>query len=537
MEDQSNPELELRDYLRVLRRRRFVLFGGAAMVVASALVASFLQIPLYEAKASVLLQPRSRESLFDPSTGQRNDPVRALQTEIQVLESDPVHAAVRRRLGSDDRIRATPVGQTDVIEVKATSTDPRRAAAVVNAHAKAYIDFRRKQAVSDLLAAGQEIQSKIGELETQIARATMEASGKAGPGTTLSPQRDALVQQQALFKQKLDQLQVDAALKTGGAQLVTPASVPTTPVRPKPVRNAVVALAVGLVFGVGLAFLFEYLDDSIKTKEDADLAAEGLPTLGLIPAVAGWKERDRAFLVSLAQPKSPAAEAYRTLRTSIQFLTLDRPLRTLQVTSPSATEGKSTTIANLAVALAQAGERVVVVCCDLRRPRIHHFFGLSNEVGFTSVLLGDVPLSSALQEVPGQDNLLLLASGPTPPNPSELLAGKRTVEVLTALQATAHIVLIDCPPVLPVTDAAVLSNRVDGTLVVATAGRTTRKQLQRTVEVLRQVNAPLVGTVLNGVTEDSGYGYSYRYHYTYYGGGHHAEQRTPTGQQEAPTNV
>ncbi|HUP70142.1 MAG TPA: CpsD/CapB family tyrosine-protein kinase [Acidimicrobiales bacterium] len=131
---------------------------------------------------------------------------------------------------------------------------------------------------------------------------------------------------------------------------------------------------------------------------------------------------------------------------------------------------------SLAVALAQAGQRVVIVCCDLRRPRIHEFFGLSNAVGFTSVLLGDTPLSAAIQKVRGQERLAVLASGPIPPNPSELLSGRRTVEVLTAVQAEADIVLVDCPPVLPVTDAAVLSSRVDATLLVATAGETTRKE-------------------------------------------------------------
>src|SRR5439155_23031319 len=130
--------------------------------------------------------------------------------------------------------------------------------------------------------------------------------------------------------------------------------------------------------------------------------------------------------VTLTEPSSSAAEAYRTLRTSIQFMGLDRPLRTLQVTSPSASEGKTTTLANLAVALARAGQRVVMVDCDLRRPRIHDFFGVSNEVGFTSVLLGEVPLSEAVQEVPGERLMMLLASGMLPPNPSELIASERT---------------------------------------------------------------------------------------------------------------
>jgi capsular exopolysaccharide synthesis family protein len=296
---------------------------------------------------------------------------------------------------------------------------------------------------------------------------------------------------------------------------VTQAAAPTSPIRPTPVRSAGVATIVGLILGVGLAFLFEYLDDSIKGREDMERAVGGLPVLGLVPLVANWKDRRRPMVVSIAEPKSSAAEAYRALRTSVQFMGLDRPLRIVQMTSPAASEGKSTTLANLAVALAQAGERVVMVDCDLRRPRIHHFFGLSNDVGFTSVLVGDNPLSSALQTVEGQDRLRLLASGPIPPNPSELLSGRRAAEIFSALQSESDIVLVDCPPVLPVTDATVLAGRVNATLLVATAGTTSRSALQHAYASLRQVDAPIIGTVLNGITSEGGYGFGYRYQYGY----------------------
>jgi capsular exopolysaccharide synthesis family protein len=192
---------------------------------------------------------------------------------------------------------------------------------------------------------------------------------------------------------------------------------------------------------------------------------------------------------------------------------LDRPMRTIQITSSNASEGKTTTLTNLGVVLARAGQRVILVCCDLRRPRLNTFFGLPNTVGFTSVLLGDTPLSAAMQQVPGEQRLLLLSSGPLPPNPSELLSSKRTTELLAALQANCDVVLIDSPPVLPVTDAAVLAGRVDATLLVATARTTTLRELTRAAEILRQVDAPLIGTVLNGITDEEGYGYSYSYEY------------------------
>ena len=496
---EQESEFDLRDYLQVLRRRKGLIIFVVALAVMASLVVTNLQTPVYAGTAEVLLQPRSTEFLFDPTGGQRLDPARAIQTEIRLLESQPVRAAVREKLGSVPPVSARPLDQTDVIEVTAESIDPALAAATANAYATAYIEFRRKQAVDDILAASEQIQTKIGDLQKLIDQAPPN-------------QKDALVSAQAVFRQKLDQLQVDGALKSGGAQLVTPAATPTEPVKPRPLRSAVTALVVGLMLGVALAFLRDYLDDSVKDKDDFERVVPDVPVIGMIPAVNEWRDRNDAVVISATEPKSAAAVAYRTLRTGVQFLGLERPMGIVQVTSANAQEGKTTTIANLAVALANAGERVVVVCCDLRRPRIHDFFGLSNEIGFTSVLLGKVPLSGALQEAPNQPRVYVLASGPLPPNPSELLSSRRTVEVLTSLRAEADIVLLDAPPVLPVTDALVLSGRVDATLLVCVAGATARKEVARAAELLRQVDAPLVGAVLNGVSERGAYGDSYQYY-------------------------
>jgi capsular exopolysaccharide synthesis family protein len=353
------------------------------------------------------------------------------------------------------------------------------------------------------------LQKQIDDLDRQVNNAASAA--QEGVRRSVQPAKDAIFGQQALFRQKLDQLQVDAALKSGGAQLVTRASPSSSPVSPRPVRSAIIAGFLGLLLGIGLAVLIDYLDDSVKTKDDLERILPKVPVIGLIPAVPGWRPTDKPRVVSLDEPTSAAAEAYRTLRTSVQFLALEQPLRSLQVTSPGAEEGKTTTLANLGVALASAGHRVVIVCCDLRRPRVHEFFGLDNSIGFTSILLGSVPLSSAIQPVRRQPGLSILPSGQVPPNPSELLTSARTLEVFTSLQAEADIVLVDSPPVLPVTDALVLSGRVDATLVVSVAQVTTKKELARAIELLQQVDAPIVGTVLNGVTAEGAYGYDYRY--------------------------
>lgn len=523
---QESPELELRDYLRVLTRRKWIICLVTLLVTAAAVVASLAQTPVYQGTAEVLLQSKASESLFDPNSGVRNDPTRAIQTEIQVLRSRPVRDLVRERIGNAPKVAASAVGQTDVLEVRAQSTDPEKAALIANTYATSYIEFRRTQAVDDLLAAAEQIQSKIIDLQGQIdgaapvpASTTATTARGAAPTTTVAAdvatRRASLQQQQALFRQKLDELQVDAALKSGGAQLVTPAAAPTSPIRPTPLRNAIVALAVGLMLGVGLAFLREYLDDSLTGKDEVERAAPGVPVLGLIPELKTWKDHEAAVLVSIAEPHSPAAEAYRGLRTSVQFLGLDRSIKIIQMTSPSQAEGKSTTIANLAVGLAGAGQRVVLVDADLRRPRIHEFFGLSHDVGLTSILVGDSQLAGALQHVPGVPRLYLLPSGPIPPNPSEMLGSERMADLLKSLAEHADVVLIDCPPVLPVTDARVLSHRIDATLLVVSAGATKQAQLRRAVELLGQVEAPLLGTVINGVSDASAYGYGYGGSYRY----------------------
>jgi capsular exopolysaccharide synthesis family protein len=474
-----------------------MIAASALVITVPALVISLLTTPVYSAQAEVLLQSRTSETLFDPTTSLPTDPRRQVRNEIRVVSSAPVRAAVETQLGPVPKATARAVGASDVISVSVRSTDPARAAVVANAYATSYIEHRRKQAVDDVLAATRQVQSKMSELQQQIDAATAGA------------QRESLVASQGLFKQKLDQLQVDGALKQGGAELVTSATVPSSPVSPRPLRTGLVALLFGVGIGVGLALLRELLDDSVRTKADFERLVPDVPVLGLIPVVSTWRGKDGPYLVSLEERTSPAAEAYRTLRTSVQFIGLDQPVQTLQITSANTQEGKTTTLANLGVALARSGPTVAIVCCDLRRPRVHEFFGLPNDVGFTSVLLGKVPLAGAVQEVPAQARLSLLSSGPLPPNPSELLSSRRTVEVLGSLQAEYDIVLIDAPPVLPVTDSLILSGRVDATLLVVVAGSTSRREVARAMELLRQVDAPVVGAVINGAETEDLHGYTY----------------------------
>jgi capsular exopolysaccharide synthesis family protein len=239
--------------------------------------------------------------------------------------------------------------------------------------------------------------------------------------------------------------------------------------------------------------------------------------------VPSWR-RKKPLVVTVAEPNSPAAESYRSLRTSLQFARQEQQLRSLVVTSPGASEGKTATLANLGVVFAQAGERVVLVSCDLRRPRIGAFFGLDEQAGLTGVLLDQRTLEETILPVPGFDRLSLLPAGPVPPNPAELLDSARARDIFTRLRDQYDLVLIDSPPVLPVTDAAILSRHADATLMLAAAGQTRRSDLHRAVEKLDQVGVTILGTVLNKVTRQTGryYGYGYGYTSKYYGAGAHA---------------
>jgi capsular exopolysaccharide synthesis family protein len=512
-------EHDLGHYLRVLRRRRLTIALAFEVVVGTALGAALLESPMYAATAEVLLRPNPSEVAI--TAGQQNTSAKGqtIATEIRLLQSKPVRDRVRAEIGVAPAVRATQLEGTEFIAVRAEHRRPESAAQIANTYAKEFIDYRRDQTIEGYSALSARLTEQIAHDEGRID----ELNGLLafidpikGPTTTerqLLTERDSLQRTVSTKSDSLEQLRADAEAAAGAAQLVTPASAASQPFKPAPLRTGVLAAIIGLCFGIGLAFFVDFLDDSVKSREDIERHTGGVPLVGLVPAVPGWKDRERAMLISHDQPASVSAEAYRSIRTAIQFLALDKAFRTLQVTSPAAREGKTTTLANLAVALAAAGKRVCVVCCDLRRPRVHEFFGLSNEFGFTSVVLGDAQLSTAVQPVPAIPRLFLLASGPLPPNPAELLGTSKASAVLQALQEEFDMILIDCPPVLPVTDAAVVSHLVDATLLVATAGTTSRRALGLATGVLRQVDAPLIGTVLNGISGQPGYGYGSSYEY------------------------
>ena len=303
--------------------------------------------------------------------------------------------------------------------------------------------------------------------------------------------------------------------------IVSKAEVPLQPIRPQVLRNSLLAALAGTLFAAGAAFLVEYLDDTVKTPDDAQEA--GLGVLATVQR-AGTNVKSPQELFALSQTRSPVAEAYRTLRTNLQFSSLDRPLRCLVVTSALATEGKTTTAANLAVVMAQAGKRVVLVDADLRRPAVHRLFGLPNQGGLTDALVGEPAALNTFLRATAVENLRVLTSGPIPPNPQELLASQRMGDLLQRLAGEADAVLIDTPPSLMVADANVLAACTDGVLLVVNADRTRRVAVQQATEGLRQVGANVVGGVLNMVDVRRGRGAGYYSYYGYYSSHYYGDE-------------
>ncbi len=306
---------------------------------------------------------------------------------------------------------------------------------------------------------------------------------------------------------------------------LTDAKRPSSPSRPNHLRDGILAGIVGLLLGFGAAFLRDYVDDSLRGVEDVERQS-GATLIGVIPHVIhdrpddkkrGRSGRDaREYLVAEDDPKAPATEAYRTLRTNLLFMSATGPLRVVLVTSPLQGEGKSTTAANLAAVLSQAGQRVLLVGADLRRPSIHKFFGLSNRVGLSSVLSGQAEITVAVQD-PGIRDLRVLPGGPVPPNPAELLGSPRMRKFLEDVKEVADWIVLDGPPVLGLADALVLSAVSDGSLMVVNEA-TNRRILSHARDQLAKVQTRTAGAVLNNFGPAFSYYYSdyYAYSTAYY---------------------
>ena len=352
---------------------------------------------------------------------------------------------------------------------------------------------------------------------------------------------------------KLKEAEISSGLKSSNIRIVDPAMVPSAPSRPAKARNIALAFLVGLVGGIGLALLREYMDNTVKTPDDIETLV-GLPSLAVVPAFEGHEgtvtrsgffktassngHQKRIELVAQHLPKSQMSEAFRALRTALLLSQADRPPQVILVTSALPREGKTTAAANLAVTLAQLGDKTVLVDADLRKPGVGRLLNLGSAKypGFSSYLAGVSTLDVVIVPHPLIPNLAAIPTGPLPPNPADLLSSHRLVEAIVELRKKYKFVVIDSPPIMAATDAVILSVQTDGVLLVVRSGQTPKEAFTRARELLVSVKAPMLGVVLNAVDSSApDYYYSYRYYPYSYGYG--PQEALETRHEDSPAHV
>jgi polysaccharide biosynthesis transport protein len=500
-----------------------VLAAGAAFGVSS------IWPKTYE--ATTRLNVGQSLSAVNPDYTQVLVSQRLSTTYATVATTRPILDAVIAKLGLDvttddllKRVRADAPLDSTLLSITAQDADATRAAAIANALAAQLM--AASPAIQGRQAAFQaSIDSDIAATQDQITSTQAKLEALSGL-TSRTPAQDADL---ATLEGRLVSLRATYATllsfsSTNVSNLLTvvePAVAPPSPISPKPLLNTLLAAILGFMLAAGVAFIADYLNDAIKDSDEVQEIA-GLSTLGTIARMKGDRARSEIYrLAALLYPRSSAAEAYRTLRTNIEFASVDRQIRTLLITSSMPGEGKTITAANLAVVFAQAGRRVLLIDADLRKPGVHLVFDISNTHGLTTLLRSDDVSLDAIAQVTEQDNLRVLTTGPLPPNPAELLGSQRMRAILERLKAGSDLVIFDSPPLQAVTDSAILSSFVDGTLFVIDAGHSRRGAIRQGREALAKAGANVLGAVLNRLPARARSDYA-----PYYGGYFGPEQGT-----------
>jgi len=433
------------------------------------------------------------------------------------------------------QVSAGPIAGTQLIEIRVVDTNPQRAKVLADEIAHQLILQSPTPSGAQEDQRRQFINSQLTDLEKQIdqAKSDIEELQKS-IANEVSARRIQDIQNQIAARQtQLNIWQTNySSLLTvakGGANYLSvfePASVPTTPISPKTELNMLLAASIGLLLAVGAAFLMEYMDDTIKDPDDVQRVLK-TSALGVIARIHPIIHSGDA-VIAATHPKASISEAYRVLRTNIQFAALGNPATSLLITSAGPQEGKTTTVANLGVTIAQAGKRTLLVDTDLRRPSLHKLFSVPNKHGLTNLLLVEQPDVAAVAQPTAVPNLFVLPSGPQPPNPAELLASKRMDALISLCKEHFEAILYDSPPVLAVADASILAAKIHEVVLVVDAGRTRSDVARRAKETLDNSGAKFLGVALNRLSlRSSGYGYYYYYYYYYSSDGDQRKRKKP----------
>lgn len=521
-----DDELELTDYLRILRRRWPWVLLPFLTVVGMATAFTVNQPPRYCSTAQVLIADSEAQVAIQ---GDSNVFVasRDLANEINVAYSDTVRGEVVSQLGRDPEVGVTGDADSDVLWFEGCGSTADEATLYANTWANVYVATKQQQAADSIRSAvggfqdrltelrlrRQEVRGPLDTLEDRLA----SAGETAQPGLRAQVDRlraDLAVElglidaQFETIASTITLLELDSELaRTGTARVTQIAAPPSAPSNAPLSRNLILGGVIGLILGAAAALLVENLDRSIKTADDI----VGVPVLGSVPRPGRDLAGVDLSLATMNYTGSLVAEGYQKVRTALEFALLGRKITSLLITSPDQAEGKTTTSANLAWAMSAVDHRVVLADVDFRRPRIHDVFGCPPEPGLSDNLLHGTPLNKlALRVDDERSNMVIIPTGAQPPSPGDFVASPAFSGLLRNLEAEADLVILDSPPVLPVSDALSIARQVDGVIVAARAGKTSTGDLTRAVESLRAVGADVLGVCLIGVKADhTQYGYGY----------------------------
>lgn len=546
LDTQARSDIDLHAVLLLLRRRWLTILMVGAVCIVGQWVVTERKTPIYRTESRLLVNTAGTTA---GSTAAPVDPGRALSNEVALLEGDEIKNQVAKATGREISVSANLGGEGDGLVIFKEGPDPEAITADVRDFAEAYLEIRNVGDKAEAQAQEEVLTEELGRINLRIEEAQQplkeldarlvetddrDASillqrERAELQQSLDQQLAPLSQTRINLQYQLTQLSAAAANLVDRVELVNQATEPKTPVRPNLRKDLIVATAAGILLGLGIALAREQLDDRVKSRLDLDADFPEIATLASIP-----EHRDPEQIVAISKPRSQPAEGYRKLRTALDFLSLEHQIRTVVVTSAVPGEGKTTVASNLAAVAAQSGRRVLIVGADFRVPTLHHGFGVSNETGLTSALLGEGELSELIRPG-GTRGLFVLPAGPTPPNPAELLRWPRTKQILGALADSFDLVVIDTAPVLPVADPLELSDVADATLVVVRPGLSRRRQVRRAVDTLEQVHAPLAGFVMNADVNEEGY--AFRYGYGRGKGGYYGPSADVHGEVDTPIPV
>lgn len=518
-ESEGELSIDVRRYLALAWHWAWLIVLATVLAAGAAYLITRQMTPVYQASTTLLINEAPSNKTADYNALLTSE--RQARTYAQLMSKRPVLEAVIGQLGLDlnpdalhEMVSINLVRDTQLIVIDVQDTDPERAAQIANTLVIVFSDQLQATQASRFASSKDSLQKQIGDVETQI-EATRDQIQAAQDADETARLETRLTQHQQTYNNLImsfEQVRMAEAQTLSGVAQVEPAITPRAPIRPNVFQNTILAGLVGLMLAAGLIFALDALDDTVKDPEEISKQFR-LPVLGVIAEFAG----DEQELITLHAPRAPVSEAFRSLRTNIQYASVDKPIRSLLVTSAAPSDGKTTIISNLAVVMAQGGRRVTLVDADLHRPRIHRVFESDNSSGLSGIFVQPKVQLNGWVQATNLPGLQLVSSGALPPNPSELLGSNKMREILDALLADNDIVLLDTPPVLSVTDSSVLAPLVDAVLLVIRPGATHSGALKQAIEQLHRVNANLIGFVINGIgLHNSSYSYYYRDYYKRY---------------------